>query len=93
MYRVIGDVTKDGKKEPMLEEPIDQESEEGYEMWRDIMFHSDVIENISLLKTPVEVTEKWLRFTIEEGSLRFQDLEPFRTRGIIPNEELYQYAL
>lgn len=93
MYRTTGYMTAQGKREPILEWPINQETEEGYEMWRDVIFHTDIISKLSLLKTPVDVDEKWLQFTIEDGTFRFQDLEPFSARGIIPTEELHKYAV
>lgn len=72
---------------------IDQESEEGFEMWNDVQFHADIIDTLSLLRTPTEYSEKALMFTIKRGWIRFQDIEAFRAKGIIRDEKLFQLAL
>lgn len=83
IYRV-----KDGK----LWDIVDQETEEWYEMWNDLMFHTDIYRIVSLLKTPVELDEDWIDGLSEDGSLRFQDLEALKAKWAI-TETVFQYGV
>ena len=49
-------------------------------MWNDVMFHTDIYRIISLLKTPVELDELWVKYPAKHGSLRFQDLEALKAK-------------
>ncbi|MDD5198060.1 MAG: hypothetical protein PHN60_04345 [Candidatus Gracilibacteria bacterium] len=71
---------------------VNQETEEGYEMWNDAMFHTDIYRIVSLLKTPVELDEGWIDGLAEDGSLRFQDLEALKAKGAI-DETVFQYGI
>lgn len=71
---------------------IDQETEEGYEMWNDVMFHTDIYRIVSLLKIPVDLDEEWIKFPAKHGSLRFQDLEALKVKWAI-DEKVFQYGI
>ncbi|EKD44477.1 MAG: hypothetical protein ACD_71C00124G0004 [uncultured bacterium (gcode 4)] len=71
---------------------INQETEEWYEIWNDVMFHTDIYRIVSLLKTPVELDEIWVKFRVKHWSLRFQDLEALKAKWAI-NETVFQYGV
>ena len=71
---------------------VNQETEEWYEIWNDVMFHTDIYRIVSLLKTPVELDEMWVKFPAKHWSLRFQDLEALKAKWAI-NEKVFQYGV
>ncbi|MDD2565426.1 MAG: hypothetical protein PHZ26_00280 [Candidatus Gracilibacteria bacterium] len=93
MHRVNGykDLSN-GQKEPVLGEVINKKSKEYFNIWKNIAFYSDVYDKLYMLKTNMNFDDKLLKYFIKGGALTYDDLELFKSKGLL-DETLFKLGI